>query len=188
MIIGLFNKDVFKILTVLSLSPGSRFLRKELKEKTKMNNINLDNALKILLNSNIILKEKRIIALNFENILTKQIINLVSRQYRELKELPLNAYFSICDIISLLIKYKKIDVYLFGSYAKLIFKETSDIDLAVISDSLTKEQKKEINKLATRIKERYSKDIEVHYFGRNFYKNRKDPLVKDILKNSIKLL
>lgn len=58
MIIGLFNKDVFKILTVLSLSPGSRFLRKELKEKTKMNNINLDNALNILLNSNIILKEK----------------------------------------------------------------------------------------------------------------------------------
>jgi len=32
------------------------------------------------------------------------------------------------------------------------------------------------------------KSIEIHYFKTNFYKNKKDPLVKDILRNGVKLL
>ena len=79
-------------------------------------------------------------------------------------------------------------VYLFGSYAKLVFKETSDIDIAIVSDKVAAGDKKVINGLIQKMESRYGKNIEMHYFGKNFYKNKKDPLVKDILKNGIKLI
>lgn len=184
--IALFNKDILKILTIFSMSPGSKFNRKEMKEKTKLNNISLDNNINILLNSKIILKEKRLFSLNFDNKDTKEIINLVSGQYRFLKEIPLNVYFPVIDIIHFLSKSKGIDVYLFGSFAKLIFNETSDIDLAIVSDRIN--NKKKFGKLIQKLERRYEKNIELHYFSKDFYKNKKDPLVKEILKNGIKLI
>ena len=54
MIFQIFNKNILKILTVFSISPGSRFLRKEIKDKTKLNNATLDENIHALINSNII--------------------------------------------------------------------------------------------------------------------------------------
>ena len=34
----------------------------------------------------------------------------------------------------------------------------------------------------------YRKTLEVHFFRENFHKNKKDPLVKDILKNGVRLI
>ena len=50
MITDIFNKDIVKILTLFSVSLGSKFTRNEIKEKTMLNNVPLDNALNILLN------------------------------------------------------------------------------------------------------------------------------------------
>lgn len=186
MIAQIFDKDIFEVLTVFSISPGSKFLRKELKERTKLNNMNLDNALNILLNSNLIKKEKRFLSLNFDY--AKPMIGLVSEQYKNLRELPLDAYFSVINILFLLSKLKNINVYLFGSYAKLIFKETSDMDIAIISDKISNEEKKDISNLIRKLESRYGKNMEIHYFGTNFYKNKKDPLVRDIIKNGLRLI
>lgn len=186
MIVQIFNKDILEVLSVFSISPGSKFLRKELKERTKLNNINLDNALNILLNSDLIKKEKRFLSLNFDNV--KPIISLVSQQYKELRDLPLDVYFTIINLIFLLSKFKGVNVYLFGSYAKLIYKETSDIDIAIISDTITNNEKKEIGNLIQKLESRYGKKMEIHYFGTNFYKNKKDPLVEEITKNGLKLI
>ncbi len=186
MITQVFNKDILKILTIFSISPGSRFLRKELKEKTKLNNINLDKVINILINSDLIKKEKRFFSLNLDN--AKFIIELVSNEYKRLKELPFYVYFSIIEIVFFLSKLKKIDVYLFGSYAKLIFKDTSDIDIAIVSDKINDKGKKELNKIIGKLESKYKKNIEIHYFTKDFYKNKKDPLVKEILRNGIKLV
>ena len=188
MITQIFNRDILKILTVFSLSPGSRFQRKELKEKTRLNNVNLDNVVNVLLNSNLIKKEKNSLSLNFDDKNTREIINLISGEYKKLKELPLKVYFSIIDIAYFLSKLKEIDCYLFGSYAKLIFKENSDIDIAIISDKINNKDKKEFNRLIQKSEARHKKIIEIHYFKKNFYKNKKDPLVKEILKNGVKLI
>lgn len=186
MILQIFYRDILEVLTIFSISPGSKFLRKELKVKTKLNNINLDNALNILLNSNLIKKEKRFLSLNFDY--AKSIIKLISDEYKGLRELPLDVYFSIINIVFYLSKLKAVNVYLFGSYAKLVFKETSDIDVAIISDKITANNKKELNKLIQKLEVRYGKKIEVHYFGMDFYKNKKDRLVSEILKNGIRLV
>lgn len=186
MIVQIFNKDVLEVLTVFSISPGSKFLRKELKEKTKLNNINLDNAINILLNSDLIKKEKRLLSLNFHN--AKEIIRLISNEYKILRELPLDVYFSIINLLFFLSKLKGTHAYLFGSYAKLVYKETSDIDILILSDKITANEKKEINKLIQKLDSKYGKKIEVHYFGMNFYKNKNDPFVEETLKNGLRLI
>ena len=186
MIVQIFNKDILEILTIFSISPGSKFTRRELKERTKLNNANLDNAINILLNANMIRKEKRLLSLNFDN--AKELIKLVSNEYRQLRELPLVVYFSIINLIFLVSKLKGIDVYLFGSYAKLIFKEKSDIDIAIVSDKITDIEKKELNNLIQKLEAKYGKKIEVHYFSMNFYKNKKDHLVQEIIRNGLKLI
>ncbi len=184
MIVQIFNKDILKLLTIFSLSPGSRFLRDDLKKKTQMNNVLLDNALSILINSSIIYKNKRLLQLNLdENV--KKIINLVSSEYKNLKEIPLSAYFSILELVYHLSKYKNLQVYLFGSYSKLIFSEKSDIDIAIISDLI---DKKIVNNTIRKTEKIYKKKIEIHYFSKNFENNKKDPLVREILKNGVKLL
>ena len=186
MIIQVFNRDIMELLTIFSISPGSKFARKDLKERTKLNNINLDNALNILSNSNLIKKEKRLLMLNLDA--SKQIIKLISDEYKALKELPLNAYFSIASIIFFLSKSKNIHAFLFGSFAKLVYNENSDIDIAIVSDRIKEKEKKELNKMVQKLESRYGKNIEVHYFGMDFYKNKKDPLVRDIIVNGVRMI
>ena len=184
--IELLDKNIMKILTIFSLSPGSRLNRKIIKEKTNLNNIILDKTLAKLTNFKILIREKSFFVLSFNNKDSKQIIDLISENYTKLKQLPLKDYFINLDIMLELSKIKNIsDVYLFGSYAKLIFKEKSDIDIAVVSNNITKE---EVNKQIIKLEKKHKKAIEIHFFTKNFYNNKKDPLVKEILQHGIQII
>lgn len=184
----LFDSNVFKVLTVFSIAPGRKFQRKELKEKTKLSNVNLDKAISILFNQGILKRKKRLLFLDVSNSKTKQVISLVSDSYKSLKEIPLNVYFSVYELVRYLSCFKDINVYLFGSYSKLIFDDSSDIDIAIVSGSLEKEDKRGISRTKKKIKKKYGKKIEIHYFDSDFYKNKSDPLIKDILKNGEELI
>ena len=179
----LFNRSVFKILTLFSLSPGARFLRKEIKEKTKLNNISLDEALNLLFSTGILKKERRLIYLDIEK--SRDIMRIVSEEYRRFRRIPLNVYFSVLYLAYFLSK-KRIDAYLFGSYAKLIFDEESDIDIAVVGE-IKDSERREIERIVEKIERRYGKRIEIHYFSKGFYRERKDPIVRDIKRNGIRI-
>lgn len=183
MISQLFDQDIFKILSLFSISPGSRFNRKEIQEKVELNNIPLDNALVKLLSANIIKKEKNLYSVNFENEQSKQFIHLCSKQYKQLKEIPFKVYLVILDILSELSSGKGIKLYLFGSYAKLIHTDKSDVDIAIVSA-----KKPNVNHMIMKLEKKYGKNIEVHLFDKDFDKNRKDPLVRDIIRNGVRLL
>lgn len=185
MISPIFNINLMKILTVFSISPGSRFLRNEIKEKTKLNNVTLDDSLNILINTNILKKEKKLLSLNLEN---KELTEIIKNEHKNLNNLYTQAYFPILDVLNFLSPIKKIKAYLFGSHAKLIYNENSDIDIAIISDDLTQKHKDKLNKFISRVEKRYNKQIEIHYFTKSFYKNKKDPLVKDVLRNGRQLI
>lgn len=180
----IFEKDIFKILTVFSISPGSKFKRNELKEKTKLNNVPLDSALSKLVNLDFIKKEKKIYSINFELNTIKPLLEIISKQYKSLKEIPLNIYFLLVDLVSDM-KLSKEEVYLFGSYSKLIYKEGSDIDIAILGENF---KQNSINNLVKKLETKYNKKIEIHIFNKmEFYKNKKDPLIKDIIRNGTKL-
>lgn len=187
MIGQIFDKDSYKIISLFSLSPGSRFKRNDIKEKTKLNNVTLDKALNRLIYSNIIIFDKNYYQLNFNNENSKKIIEIASRQYKDLKELPFNVYLLLIDLIDHLSSIRKIEVYLFGSYSKLIFREKSDIDIAILTTG--EANMKNIVKISNKLEKKYGKRIEIHDFPKEaFYKNQSDPLVKDIIQNGMRLL
>lgn len=184
--IELFDKNMLKVLAVFSISPGSRLKRNLIKEKTAIPNSVLDKTLASLINSKIITKERNFLALNFKNKNIKELITLIQEDYAKLKQLPLKEYFLISEIKTELSKVRDIgDIYLFGSYAKLIFKENSDIDIAIISNNAKRES---LPKIINKFEKKHHKKIEVHYFSKNFYQNKRDPLVKEILQHGVRLI
>ncbi len=187
MISQVFDGDAYKILSLFSLSPGSRFNRKEMKERTRLNNVPLDKALLRLLSSGVIVRQRNYYSVNFENPCSRTLIEMCSRQYRQLKEIPFDVYLLILDLVEKLSARRGIEAYLFGSYSKLVYTEKSDVDIAVLAaDGL---EKGELAKEVGRLERIYRKKVEIHYFDRaGFYKNKGDPMVRGVLKDGVKLI
>ncbi|MBU4486980.1 MAG: nucleotidyltransferase domain-containing protein [Candidatus Delongbacteria bacterium] len=81
-------------------------------------------------------------------------------------------------------KYKIINAYLFGSYAKGNFNEDSDIDVALVFDKLKDrfDTRVELMKLGRRIDLR----IEPHPFSKKDLKDS-DPFLSEVLRTGIKI-
>ena len=182
------NQDAFKLLTVFSLSPGSRFKRKELKELTRLNNVPLDKALLRLVSSGV-LSKRGAYSVNMENEWAETLIRLCAKQHTQLRRIPLNVYFLIADFVFQASSFNGIELYLFGSYSKLVFSEKSDIDVAVLTLQNAKAVKGRLLALAEKLGKNYGKEVQLHFFDKKgFYKNRRDPLVAEIIRNGIRLL
>jgi predicted nucleotidyltransferase len=178
MISNLFEKNIVKILTYFLISPGSRYTRKEIKEKTKMNNVPLDNTLTKLKNLKLLNENKKIYELNFKIEKNKEIFGIISSEYKYFN-IPHEVFNIILESEEKLAKNKTVkSMILFGSYAKLIHTENSDIDIAIITKSKTKKQTDKIKKETKRL----NKKLELHFFEENDLKAN-DPLIKDILRN-----
>ena len=186
MISNIINKNSIRIIAYLAISPGSKYTRKDLKEKTQMNNIPLDETLNKLVYLRLIKKEKKLYSLNLESEKTKQIIEIIKKEYDKFS-LNYKVFIIVLEISEQLCKIKEIDqVILFGSYAKLIHTEKSDIDIAIIisSGKIENKTKNKIRKSIEKITNATNKIIETHIFtSKELKENTADPLIKDILKN-----
>ncbi|MFH1631189.1 MAG: nucleotidyltransferase domain-containing protein [Candidatus Aenigmatarchaeota archaeon] len=186
MISQIFDRNSFKVLSLFALSPGSRFRRQEIKNRTMMHNIPLDEALSKLLMSELIKRDSGFYSINFDNKYTERIIDVVSSQHNEMKKLPLGVYFILIDLIYDTHLSIEIEMWLFGSYSKLIYNDKSDIDIAVLASE--EFRKDTLKKTIRKLEGHYKKKIEIHFFEKKkFYKNKRDPLVKEILQHGIKL-
>jgi len=184
--IWLLDKGAMRVLTVFSLSPGSRLNRQSLKKQSMLSNVILNKTLNKLVNTSILIKGKNLFALNLASHDTNDIMKEVSNNYSNFRRLPLKEYFMLVDIIAEFMKLKGIgDVYLFGSYAKLVFRESSDIDLAFVSDNI---QEKPLERIAAKLEKKYGKRIEIHTFSSKFYRSKRDPLVREILRDGIRIV
>ena len=188
MMINLIDRNFSRIILFFAISPGSRYSRKEIKEKTSMNNVPLDISLGKLLNLRIINEKNRLYFLNLEN----QIVNQILEEKEKFSNLPLNIQFILIEFIEMILKFKPIkDIVLFGSYTKLIFSDKSDIDIAVIfADKIKNRERieKKISALSQKISKKYKKSVQEHFFVESDLKHKEDPLIKDILKNGRSLI
>ncbi len=188
MLINIIDKNCVKILLFLAISPGSRYMRKEIKEYTKMNNVLLDIALTKLNLLKMINKDRKIYSLNLEN----SVIKLILEERKKIARLPIRIQFIILESVETISRFKKIkNIILFGSYSKIVFHENSDIDLAIIIEDRLEskiELERQIFPLLKRLSKKYRKEIEAHYFHESDLKHKEDPLIKDILRNGISLI
>lgn len=191
MIINSLEPNLSKIISFMAISPGSRFLRKEIKEKTQMNNVPLDSSLNKLITLKLINKNKNLYSLNIQNEIVDKIVNEIKEK---IPALPFKIQLILLEFIEELSKLKSIKrAVLFGSYAKIIFSEKSDIDIAIIIEEKLKNQYrhnlgKKVNIISNKISKKYKKQIHEHFFTNQDLKHKEDPLIKDILKNGIELL
>src|SRR3989344_3082065 len=81
MISNLLEKNIARVLTYFLISPGSRYARKEIKEKTEMNNVPLDKTLTKLKSLKLIAENKKLYSLNFNIEKNKEIFNIISSEY-----------------------------------------------------------------------------------------------------------
>lgn len=175
------NKSVWKLLLLLSYSPGAGYTREELLNLLNWNNLSLDRSLKKLLFYHVITKNKRLIKLNFNNSQTNSLLELVDSEKKRLNQPNFELFVSLINIVAVLEKHKLSKAYLFGSYAKKIASKNSDIDIAVIS-----KEKLSISTIQEKL-QLVEEKVQTHFFLENDFK--KDiPLVKEILKDGIELL
>lgn len=189
MIGQIFDGGSFKVLALFALSPGSRFKRGEIKKRTRMHNVPLDNALSKLTGSGVVKSESGFYSLNMESGYQEQLMKIVSSQHKELKNLPLDVYLLLADAVAALSTIRGgIEAWLFGSYSKLIYTEKSDVDMALLVPSEFK-YKERVKNILRKLEKHYGKKIEAHFFDAPaFYRNKKDPLVKEILKDGVRIL
>lgn len=188
MIINLMNKNSAKILMLLAISPGSRYSRQEIKEKSEINNVPLDSALNELVSFKMVLLNERLYSLNLENSSVNQILDELKQK---IGNLPLKVQFILLEFVSSTSKIDEIkQAILFGSYAKLIYSEKSDIDVAIVLNEQKNVDKikKKISLTADKLSKKYKKQIQEHFFTEKDLKHKEDPVIKDILQNGRVLL
>jgi len=190
MITNLLNKNNTKIISYLAISPGSRYTRKEIKEKTKLNNVPLDESISKLTILQIIKKEKNLYYLNLEHEPTKKLIEMIKAEYSRYS-VSYEIFSILLETIDKILKYKQIqNIILFGSYAKLIHTDRSDIDIAIVSsDKINDKVKKRIINAIEQISKKENKKIDIKFFtNKEIKENQSDPLIKDIARNGKPLI
>ena len=147
-----------------------------------MNNVPLDYALARLTALKIIKLNERLYSLNITDSFVEEMVKEVKDKFGNL---PLKVQFEIFDFMHLTLRIDGISsLILFGSYAKLIYSDKSDIDIAVVFENVIElGDEKKIEKIAEKISKEFRKEIQVHFFKGKDMKHKEDPLIKDILKN-----
>ena len=79
------------------------------------------------------------------------------------------------------------NIYLFGSYAKLIAHTKSDIDIAIVIEKRVPKIDFKIEKITEELEKRFGRKIQIHLFGENEFK-RERALVKEILRDGIRII
>lgn len=172
------NKSVWKLLALISYSPGAGYTRKEILELLNWNNLTLDRAVKKIEFYNIINRDKRIIRLNFENADTSKLLEIIEYEKKKMNFPSFELFIILKDFLRLIESKNIKNIYLFGSHAKKTASINSDIDVAIFSN-------KKINLIEAKqvISDQYGKEIQLHYFK----PNEKNKIIEEVIKHGIKL-
>ena len=158
----MISNEKIRLLEVWRINPfrelSTTEIMKESKKKTKTW---VFNALKLLLNNNILKSTRKanldIYSLKFENPLSFQLL-----QYLEVQS---NLNFSKLNIISEIIEkvpIKDYSIIVFGSYAVNKQTKNSDLDICILIENI--EIEKKIKPYLNEIKLNYPITIDEHYF------------------------
>lgn len=183
------NKTAWKILRVLTESPGRGVTREEIRKLAKAGNFALSNSLDELERFKIIERKKSgkkfyfwIAAGNeFADLLTR----LFEAEKKKMKGIFPSKRIFIGKIVETVLKYTKPKkIILFGSQVKGTFSEESDYDICLIFDQVRTGYK---IILAGKLPE----NVQTHYFSeKDFEELRKkgDKLVEEIIRDGVELL
>lgn len=171
--ICLGTRTVWKILLLMSETPGKMLTRKQIRGHTKIGNKVLVKFLLLLEKFDLLQTtkngRKHYYKLNMHNPYTKSIIELINVERRQLNAVYFSHLLVLREFVYELTNFdfKNIKrIILFGSVAKHTARVDSDIDLAVITKEKTLPQEQLLHTdLIDRLKKRFGNEIQIHYFS-----------------------
>lgn len=188
------NKSAWRILMLYSETPGAGFTRQDIRKHTKLGNKAISFALKRLVAFDILVKNKEILPLsiyklNKENKYSKDIINLLQNERKDLNHLPYSQSIIVREFSREVIDATEIlNIYLFGSVAKGTYRNDSDVDFAIKVKERTPKDDLIINAIVDKLSEKLNRKIQCFILTQEQFKNKKVKLVEEILKHGIKLV
>lgn len=177
-------KSTWRILELMTETPGELLTRQEILQNTRLGNESLGKALNKLRLSNIIIQikegKKESYKLNQENEFSQLILRMIAREKYLLNGINYNTRSTISEFIrELLDKTQDTEeIRLFGSVAKGIASPKSDIDIAIISKNPSKNEPI-IRHIAMEIKTKTGREIQPHLFTPQEFKQN-TPLTKEV--------
>jgi len=190
--ISLGSKAVWRILLLMSESPGGGLTREEIRKYTMLGNRAVTLSLDSMLRSKLVSKERRLYRMNLSNPLTEDILNLCRKERESLNNIPFKISLPLREFsrqVSEVISPERI--FLFGSIAKRTYREDSDMDLAIITkERLSSGQELSVAEMGEKIRKRFLRKIQVHFFTSEEYeKGKKESrLIMEISRDGISLL
>lgn len=189
--IALGTKSSVKVLYLFSTAPGKSLTRKEIQQMTRLANNPLSESLKFLVNSGILArKNKREYALDFDNEDVAGLVEFFKDESRHLRNIPYTIWLTLFELsVKVAGRIPVRSIYLFGSQAKLVAHEKSDIDVAVILGGKRETKTDlELEKIVSRLENKFGRKIQVHVFEEKEFAGHGAGMSKEILRDGIRII
>lgn len=193
------TRSAWKILLLLSETPGKMLTRKQIQEHTRMGNKVLLKFLLILHRFDLLqtskVGRKHVYKLNMENAYVQTITELIRIEKRQLNAVYFSSLLVLRELVYELtnVDFENIrKVLLFGSVAKHTARVGSDLDIAILSrERIVPGEQLLHTDIVDRLEKRFGTEIQIHYFTeQDFEKLRKagNKLVNEIAADGLVLV
>lgn len=190
--IVLGSKAIWRVLIILAEAPGQGITKEEIKKITKLGGNSLFKSLRILTKNNIVnikkFGKRTYYSINLANEYSKQIIAIVDLEKKQMNNINQKILVILREYLRKIINLIDVDkVYVFGSIVKNSYNEKSDIDIAIITETLSTKQKINLEKINEEIEKRFGREIQIHSFKKEEF-NVKNKLAEQVQRDGIKLI
>ena len=187
-------KSSWRIMELLSETPIKSIFRTEIKQHTKLGNEAVNTAIKRLVASEIVIKEKdrkkESYYLNLSNEFAKTIVDLIKKERMHLKNISFDNITLLNEFIRRLLEKTNFihKIYLFGSVAKGTARVDSDIDMCLITKKKDIKQELVVTQIIDSLQKQFKREIQAHYFTADEFESSKTAVIKEIKNDGIDLL
>src|SRR3989344_5386163 len=185
------SRSAWKIFLVLAEAPGKAVSRKEIRAFTLMGNKMVDKYVVLLNQFEIIVVNKigkrKYYKLNLNSPFVPKLLDLIKLEKEKLESINVNIINVLREFVYEATNVDKdnlIKIFLFGSYAKRTYTQSSDVDVALIMKERNPAEELLITEIVDRLEKRFGKEIQTHYLTDNYFLSN-TKLVNEIKKDGI---
>lgn len=184
-------KGTWRVLSFLSQTPTKPVSRTNIKKYTYLGGEAINTSLKRLTLTNILIKlkkgKKEYYYYNLDNDFSKEILNMFKLENAKLRYIDYKTHMVLNEFTrKVLDKILNIEhMSVFGSFAKGMQRQDSDLDLVLVFDKRDVKSELLITDIVDSIKEQFDMKIEPHYFEKEDFMRNDSSLLKEIKNDEI---
>ena len=177
------SKVNIRIIRLLISYPNKDFSTSDIEKFTGTKGGNLHRAIRKLTIYNIILKNKNLYRIYYANPLIESLIKIFEKEKKYFQNIDQKELNIISDFTNELLKtYTDVkEIILFGSVARGMYSQKSDMDFMIIKENISHKIELQITKLT----KKYERKIQFFLHTPKDFKDSKEPMIKEVKKEGI---